>query len=51
MNKRLIFRQHQASRQRTITDTEWIDFIRFIVHKSFENELRMLLDKYKMVHI
>jgi len=34
-----------------VTDTEWLDLIRFIVHKPLENELKMLLDKYKMVNI
>jgi hypothetical protein len=35
----------------TITDTEWIDFMRLIVHKPLEHELKLLLDKYKMVNI
>jgi hypothetical protein len=44
-------RQHQALRQGTVADNEWLDLIRFIVYKPLENELQILLDKYKMVEI
>ncbi len=35
----------------TIADTEWIDFMRLVVHKPLERELKLLLDKYKIVNI
>jgi hypothetical protein len=35
----------------TIADAEWIDFMRLIVHKPLECEIKLLLDKYKMVTI
>ena len=34
-----------------VTDAEWIDFMRLIVHKPLEYEIKLLLDKYKMVNI
>jgi hypothetical protein len=47
----IYYRQHQTSKQATVTDGEWIQFIRLIVQKPLENDLKMLLDKYKMVNI
>lgn len=42
-------RQLQPSAKATVNDNEWIDLMRFIVHKPLEDELKSLLDKYKMV--
>lgn len=35
----------------TINDAEWIDFMRLIVRKPLERELKALLDNYKMVKV
>jgi hypothetical protein len=45
----LQYRQRQSSSKMTVTDAEWIDFMSLIIHKPLENELKSLLDKYKMV--
>jgi hypothetical protein len=42
-------RQHQALQPGTVTDSEWLDFIRLIISQPLENDIKMLLDKYKMV--
>jgi hypothetical protein len=45
------YRQRQPSSKGAVTDGEWIDFMRLIVHKPLEEELKLLLDKYKMVNL
>lgn len=44
-------RQRQPSSKVTIADAEWIDFMRLILRKPLEHELKSLLDKYKMVNL
>lgn len=34
----------------SITDSDWMDFMRLAVHKSFEDDLKFLLDKYKTTY-
>jgi hypothetical protein len=53
MNYDLIFdyRQRRSSSKVTITDAEWIEFMRLILYKPLERELKLLLDKYKMVKL
>ncbi|CAF4381592.1 unnamed protein product, partial [Adineta steineri] len=41
-------KQCQAIKPSTVVDDEWIDLIRLIICKPLENEIKMLLDKYKM---
>jgi hypothetical protein len=45
-----LLKQRQSSSKLTITDAEWIDFMRLIIHKPLERELKLLLDKYKMTY-
>ena len=33
----------------TVIDSDWLDFMRLVVHKPLANELKLLLDKYKTV--
>ncbi|CAF2542356.1 unnamed protein product [Rotaria sp. Silwood2] len=45
-----LLKQRQSSSKMTVTDAEWIDFIRLIIHKPLERELKVLLDNYKMTY-
>ena len=44
-------RDRRASSKTTVTDAAWLDFMRLVVHKPLENELKLLLDKYKTVRM
>ncbi|CAF3554016.1 unnamed protein product [Rotaria sp. Silwood1] len=50
VNQINLLKQRQSSSKATITDAEWIDFIRLIIHKPLERELKALLDNYKMTY-
>ncbi|CAF0863101.1 unnamed protein product [Adineta steineri] len=41
-------KQCQAIKPSSVVDDEWIDLIRLIICKPLENEIKTLLDKYKM---
>ncbi|CAF3841294.1 unnamed protein product [Rotaria sordida] len=45
-----LLKQRQSASKVTITDAEWIDFMRLILHKPLERELKLLLDNYKMTY-
>ncbi|CAF0764716.1 unnamed protein product [Adineta steineri] len=45
-----LLKQRQSTSKGTVTDAEWLDFMRLVVHKPLENELKLLLDKYKMTY-
>jgi len=48
LNANSFDRKRQLAKD-SITDAEWIDFMRLVTRKSFEDDLKFLLDKYKTV--
>lgn len=50
VNQANLSRDRRAVSKTTVTDAEWMDFIRLVVHKPLENELKLLLDKYKTTY-
>jgi hypothetical protein len=50
VNQINLLKQRRSSSKVTITDAEWIEFMRLILYKPLERELKLLLDKYKMTY-
>ncbi|UJR34115.1 hypothetical protein I4U23_021522 [Adineta vaga] len=45
-----LLKQRQPISKSTVDDAEWIDFMRLIIHKPLEDDLKSLLDKYKTAY-
>lgn len=43
--------QRQPTSKPMINDGEWIDLVRWIIHRPLEDELKSLLDRYKTVNL